>query len=178
MSARSVRLEQRQRCARAALVAFAAGNPDVIFGKRCSEGLDLAQRAACGLVDQPQRTGGVALIQVVLRRADAAHIGEAKLPDQFLAVFVGGAEQLAGVDEQHRQGGIDARNQVQQHDGIGAETGDQRDALAGVFGKHGLEHAARAGLVEALAQRLCVTRRPGLRQLALMKECVSHKARP
>ena len=49
------------------------------------------------------------------------HIGQAEAGDDLVAVAQRRAEDLAGVDEDHRNGRRDRRGKMQEHDGIRTE---------------------------------------------------------
>ena len=66
--------------------------------------------------------------EIARRRRDHAHVLEPEQRGQLLAVVLGLAEQLAGIEEDHRRRRVDGRHHVEQHDALGAERGDQRGA--------------------------------------------------
>ena len=77
-----------------------------------------------GLPQQPFRVGGLQLDRVGFDRAD---IGQPKLLDQGVAIAQRLPEQLAGIQEDDRNTGIDLRREGQEDGGLGTEGRNQRD---------------------------------------------------
>ncbi len=83
--------------------ALAAGDPGVEVGQRPVQRDHLADVAAGVGVALPEVLAGVVDRQVLVGGTQVAHVCEAELSHQLLAVIQGLAEQHAGVQEQHRQ---------------------------------------------------------------------------
>ena len=77
-----------------------------------------------GLPQQPFRVGGLQLDRIGFDRAD---IGQPELFDQGVAIAQRLPEQLAGVQEDDRNTGIDLRREGQENGGLGTERRNQRD---------------------------------------------------
>ncbi len=120
--------ERGQRGAQRRLIALAARDPDVETGKGARERLDLAHEAARIGIAQPQRAGRVNGGKARGVGHDRAHIAQAEPGDQVVAVAQRLAEQLARVDEDHGNRGIDLGDEGEQERRLGAKGRDQGDA--------------------------------------------------
>ena len=107
--------------ARLRLEALAAGDGRGESGHRAAEGHDFAEMAAGIGIAAPQRAFGVVALAVVRMRPDGADIGEAEHVLQPVAIAQRLAEQLAGVEEQHRSRRIDLGHMMEQHHGFGGK---------------------------------------------------------
>ena len=97
--------------------------------------LDLADLAAGVGVGLVQVAVGIEPFERRLVRRQHAHVGEAEIGDQRVAIGQRLLEMLAGVEEEHRQRAVDAGDHVEQHGRIRAEGRHRRD-LAGEMIAH------------------------------------------
>ncbi len=67
---------------------------------------------------------------VVVAGTQVAHVGQAELGRQLLAIVQGLAEQHAGIQEQHRDRRVDLGGHVQQDRRLRPERGHQRQLVA------------------------------------------------
>jgi len=82
------------------------------------------------------------------------NVAEPEPLDQFVAIGQRLWEQLAGVEEDHRRGAVDAGDQVQEHRRLGAERRDQRDPAGKLAPDHDLEQRGGIETTVSVAQRL------------------------
>ena len=100
---RRIALDRLQRAAQPALEALAPGDPGGKALERLVERLGLADVAAEVRIALPQAAGRIVHGEIAAPRRDHAHVGEPEQRRQLLAIVLGLAEQLAGIEEDHRR---------------------------------------------------------------------------
>ena len=146
-------LEHGQRRTRRGLESLAAGKPCIERRQRALQRLDLAHEAASVGVLRPKNALGIACGQRGGIGCDRLHAGKAEQVHEFVAVSLGLAEELAGVEEQYRCIRIDGGDEVQQHGAFGAERRHHRRLAGELLGNRAAQHFERRSTFVAFVEQ-------------------------
>ncbi len=149
---RGVQLEAREVGAGARLERLASREAGVETAERLSQRADLADFAAAVGIEGPAQPGLVACGQIGRIRREDAQVGEAQPLYQCVTISQRLGEMLARVEEQHRHGGVDGREQVQQHCAFRAEAADSGDLAGQPVFEHAFEHRKRIAATEQIVE--------------------------